>query len=270
MIRSLTLFALLLLAPHCAQGQTVFARALNAVTAPATSAVMPNNGQASHMLTVYCTTAVADVTSSLQVRIEGSLDGSTWLPISPDITSLTYSSEMSPAGAYAITKTNGTYRSVRVRAVQAPAGCPIMAYYTGGKQPLGAVVLQGTRYVTQAPASSPDKATWGICTGTDCATGTNLTSYWISTRAQTISKCYIAAKTPPTGASLTVDVQKNGTTSIFAAGSFSLPAATSTVVTTSALSSAATLAEGDYLTIDIEGVGSGTKGKDVIVVCVSQ
>lgn len=251
--------------------QTTSERIFSGITTTQTSGVVRNTGQASHMIAVFCTAAGADVTTNVQLRIEGTLDGSTWIPISSDITALTYSAELQPAAAYAIARANGTYHSVRIRALQVPgAGCPLTVYYTGARQALGAIVLQGTRYIAQAPVGTRDKATWGLCTGTDCATGTNITSQWIATQTQTITKCYISAKTPPTGASLTVDVLKNAVTSIFAAGSFSLPAGTSTVVTTTALSSAAALVEGDYLSIDIEGVGSGTKGKDVIVVCVSQ
>jgi hypothetical protein len=246
--------------------QTVFTRAFSGITTAQTSAVMPNTGQASHMLTVICPTAVADVTASVQVRIEGTLDGTTWIPISPDITTLTYSAELQPAGAYAITRANGTYNAVRVRAVQAPAGCALTVYYTGGRQPLGPVTLQSSRYLPGSPAADQDKVTWGLCIGSDCAVASNITANYIVTRSLALQKCYIAAKTAPTGAGLRVDVNRNGT-SVFSSG-FTL-AAGSTYTTTTTFATNA-LVEGDLLTVDIEQVGSTVPGKDVTLVCTLQ
>lgn len=71
--------------------------------------------------------------------------------------------------------------------------------------------------------------------------------------------------TAPTGAAITVDVNKNGTT-IFTTQanrpSIAAAANTSGKVTNMDVVS---LADGDYLTVDVDAIGSGTAGADLVV-----
>jgi hypothetical protein len=80
----------------------------------------------------------------------------------------------------------------------------------------------------------------------------------------TIESVRAAVNTAPTGASVIVDVNKNGTTiygtqgnrPAIAAGAFS---------GLGGAASAGTFAVGDYLTVDVDQVGSGVAGADLTV-----
>lgn len=87
---------------------------------------------------------------------------------------------------------------------------------------------------------------------------------WYATKARTITAVLASVGTAPTGASLIVDVKKNGTT-IFTtasnrptivAGGFSAYAAGIDVPA---------MALNDYLTVDVDQVGSTTQGSDLTV-----
>lgn len=79
----------------------------------------------------------------------------------------------------------------------------------------------------------------------------------------TIQSVRATVGTPPTGASIIVDVNKNGTT-IFTGGTDrpTIAAGTNTDTGTPAVTS---LAPGDYLTVDIDQVGSTIPGSDLTV-----
>lgn len=83
--------------------------------------------------------------------------------------------------------------------------------------------------------------------------------YYIE-RANTITKVRASVGTAPVGASITIDVKKNGTSILggtllsVAAGQF-----TNTRTTSVAVSA------GDYLTVDIVSVGTSTPGSDLTV-----
>lgn len=114
-------------------------------------------------------------------------------------------------------------------------------------------------------ATRIDKSTWNLCVAAPCATGSNLTANYIVTAAETLGKCYISAKTAPTGHTLIVDVLNNGT-SIFGAGT-KLVLAISGTYATQAVIANPSLAEGDILTTDITAIGSTIAGQDLTVVC---
>lgn len=121
----------------------------------------------------------------------------------------------------------------------------------------------GTNF--RMPPRSYDKASWGFCAATNCVAGDAVAIPYIAATASTINKCFIAAGTAPTGASLIVDVLKNGT-SIFGGGTKLVLAAAATSGTQSTFATTA-LAEGDVLTATITQVGSTITGKDIGVVC---
>lgn len=76
----------------------------------------------------------------------------------------------------------------------------------------------------------------------------------------TITKVRASVGTAPTGSAVTVDVNKNGTSILSSAISIAAGSNTATgTLSTTALSS------GDYLTVDIDSVGSTTAGNDLVV-----
>ena len=96
-------------------------------------------------------------------------------------------------------------------------------------------------------------------------TGTSVTPLLIATQAQTISKVYVNVKTAPTGASIKVDINKNGISI------WNTTQANRVVIADGATSGTQTsfdttaLVEGDVLTVDIDQVGSTTAGADITV-----
>jgi hypothetical protein len=75
-----------------------------------------------------------------------------------------------------------------------------------------------------------------------------------------------AVNTAPTGTSLILDVNKNGT-SIFATTPSNRPtiAAAANATTVEPVPDTVNLAAGDYLTVDVDQIGSGTAGSDLTV-----
>lgn len=95
-------------------------------------------------------------------------------------------------------------------------------------------------------------------------TGTSVCPIIIVTRAMTIVKAYGAVKTAPTGTSVIVDLNKNGST-IWSnqADRLTILASATTGNTTSF--NTTTLADGDLLTMDIDQVGGTIAGADLTV-----
>lgn len=87
---------------------------------------------------------------------------------------------------------------------------------------------------------------------------------WYSKGAYTIVEARATVTTQPTGASILVDVNKNGTT-IFTTQSGRPTVAVSTNTDLSATPDVATLADGDYLTVDIDQIGSTIPGSNLTV-----
>lgn len=90
------------------------------------------------------------------------------------------------------------------------------------------------------------------------------TSRWYSPTTLTISNVIVSVGTAPTGASVLVDVNKNGST-IFSTQA-NRPTITATnFADTSSIPDTVALAQGDYLTVDIDQVGSTVAGADLVV-----
>lgn len=86
--------------------------------------------------------------------------------------------------------------------------------------------------------------------------------------SQTISEVFIAVNTAPTGANVIVDVNKNGTT-IFT-NQANRPEIAASANTDSTVSiDVATWAAGEYLTIDVDQIGSALPGSDLVVHIIS-
>src|SRR5262245_24405037 len=83
-------------------------------------------------------------------------------------------------------------------------------------------------------------------------------------RSRTIQGAWISAGTPPTGADIIVDVNKNGTTIFITQGNRPRVLGGTNGGTLSTPDDQS-FADGDYLTIDVDQIGSVTPGADVLV-----
>jgi hypothetical protein len=88
-----------------------------------------------------------------------------------------------------------------------------------------------------------------------------------SGRTLTISSVRASVGTAPTGASVIVDVNKNGTT-IFTTQS-ARPTIAASGFTATGTPAVTTWAAGDYLTVDIDQIGSTVAGADLTVTVVA-
>lgn len=85
-----------------------------------------------------------------------------------------------------------------------------------------------------------------------------------SGRTLTFHSTRASVGTQPTGASILIDVNKNGTT-IFTTQSSRPTIAVSTNTDQGAAPDVTTIADGDYITVDIDQIGSGVAGADLVV-----
>lgn len=83
-------------------------------------------------------------------------------------------------------------------------------------------------------------------------------------RACTIINVLASAGTAPTGASLIIDVNKNGTT-IFTTQGNRPTIAAGTNSDTSSVPDVTSIAAGDYLTVDIDQIGSTVAGANAVI-----
>lgn len=81
----------------------------------------------------------------------------------------------------------------------------------------------------------------------------------------TLSDYRVSVGTAPTGASLIVDINKNGTT-IFTTQANRPTIAASGFLGSTTAPAVTTFAAGDYITIDVDQVGSTVAGADLVVV----
>jgi hypothetical protein len=101
-------------------------------------------------------------------------------------------------------------------------------------------------------------------TGT-LTTGTSVAPLLVATGALTISKVYVNVKTAPMGASIIVDINKNGTSIWNTTQANRATIAASATSGTQTSFDTTSIAEGDVLTLDIDQVGSSTAGADITV-----
>jgi hypothetical protein len=96
------------------------------------------------------------------------------------------------------------------------------------------------------------------------STGTNLIPPIIFPRACKILKVSARVGTDPVGADLNFDLNKNGSNSIFSS-TFGISDGTSSASTTTFNATYEDLAADDYLTLDIDQIGSTTAGSDLSI-----
>jgi hypothetical protein len=92
-----------------------------------------------HLIKVEFPSAAGSV-SPIQVRLEASFDGSTWLPVSPDITSVPLLSGL----VFAFSKAYGVFPSLRINSlINVPGGVGTMTVrYTGMALPVAPFLTQ--------------------------------------------------------------------------------------------------------------------------------
>ena len=99
------------------------------------------------------------------------------------------------------------------------------------------------------------------------ATGTNVLPRWYNKSGQTktIDKVFLYAETAPTGADLIADINLNGTT-IFTTQANRPTVTAGANTATSGTPDTTSVADGDYITFDIDQVGSTVPGADILFV----
>lgn len=105
--------------------------------------------------------------------------------------------------------------------------------------------------------------TWAF-TGTAAITTGKARWYNRTGRTLTVVGCWAAANTVPTGAAIVVDVNKNGT-SFYGTATKPQVAISSNGGGLAAPDTGTTVADGDYITVDVDSVGSTIAGADVTV-----
>jgi len=103
-----------------------------------------------------------------------------------------------------------------------------------------------------------------FCVPGDLSVGTNVAPSLLADEAMTIDRVYIYARTAPVGASIIVDVNKNGTT-IFTTQANRPEIADGSNEAESGTPDVTSLSKNDRLDVDIDQVGSTTPGADLTV-----
>jgi hypothetical protein len=113
----------------------------------------------------------------------------------------------------------------------------------------------------QIAGASPDDKTFGV--KGNLSVGAGGARYYFN-RAVTITNVRASVGTAPTTQSIIVDVNKNGTTIFTTQGNRPTIAAGANTDATSTPDVTA-FAAGDYMTVDVDQVGTGTVGADLTV-----
>ena len=129
--------------------------------------------------------------------------------------------------------------------------------------PSASRVLSETGWKAEAGAAYSGSETFGVAGSVSVRTGA-IRVYNDSGRTRTIVSARASVGTAPTGASLIVDVHKNGTT-IFGTQANRPTIAVSTNTNKSTGHTVTTWADGEYLTVDVDQVGSTVAGSDLAV-----
>lgn len=112
----------------------------------------------------------------------------------------------------------------------------------------------GNIQVAELACSAPD---------TDLATGTEV-AFWYAERAGTVLAVSSGVRVVATGAAVTVDINKNGTTILSTKITIDVSENTSLTAATPAVISVTSFAAGDRFTVDIDQVGSTIAGKELL------
>jgi hypothetical protein len=162
---------------------------------------------------------------------------------------------------------DGTYPTLRVIGIRS---IPIVGPPpTDGQNLVYRTASSG--YIHESPSIPPapvehEKVTFIACIGVPCGIGSNITNpfIWTST-AGAVQECFIAARTPPQGSNLVIDLLKNGT-SIFGINKLQLTPSGGVESRTISVPSV----KFDVFTMNITAVGNLVRGQDVTVTCRSE
>lgn len=95
-------------------------------------------------------------------------------------------------------------------------------------------------------------------------TGASAAPYLVATHSLTIEKAYASIKTAPTGSSIIIDINKNGST-IWSTQANRLTVAAGATSGTQTIFNTTSLSDGDVLRVDLDQVGSSTSGSDLTI-----
>ena len=109
-------------------------------------------------------------------------------------------------------------------------------------------------------------ATFLLCAG-PCVANETSNWKWTAPFDATVSGCIVDAQTYPTGAAITVDILKTGTTTIFTSTVPTLAAGSSSYNEQTGMAAAAVLTKGQYLIAKVLTVGSTVAGQFINVTC---
>jgi hypothetical protein len=115
-------------------------------------------------------------------------------------------------------------------------------------------------WTTPVTPSGGERVAWNFCSAAACGSTDAITTPWIAGAGESVTLCGIAAGTPPTGASLILQVKKNGTNAF----TLTLTAGTATAVTSTP---SMTVAVGDLVTAALTQVGSTVPGQYLQAFC---
>jgi hypothetical protein len=111
-------------------------------------------------------------------------------------------------------------------------------------------------------------ATFLLCAG-GCYAGETTNWKWTAPFALTFTGCVIDAVTYPTGAAVTVNLLKGGTTTIFSGAVPTLAGGSSAYATDTGMAANAAFTQGQYLIASVLTAGSTVAGQFVNVVCTA-
>lgn len=138
------------------------------------------------------------------------------------------------------------------------------------KELFGPTVEKGDKPLTPAStgrgSADYDTPVFGLGINQNIITGINVCPPFISAFAGTITKCYAIAGTPPVGSDIIIDINlhHDGTSvSIFSAPIHIVDGEDELQLFTSFANSG--ISEGDYLTLDVNQIGSTTAGSMLVL-----
>lgn len=131
LIRLLSILLAVGAGAYAQRSDTVSQRVFNNSLSAGPSALIRNIGQSQHLFFVKASdgAGTCSLIGSLDFFIEGSFDGSTFIPISPQTIQLSTGDTPSTWQGYSFA--NGAYPFLRARYTSHPTNCRIDAWYTG-------------------------------------------------------------------------------------------------------------------------------------------
>jgi hypothetical protein len=138
------------------------------------------------------------------------------------------------------------------------------AYLWGSWKVHGELVIDGTIPLVKLETMPTISGQFIFTVSGELSVGANKTLELFPGASLTLTEVFISVKTAPTGATLIVDVNKNGTT-IFTNQANRPTIADGETSDTSGTPDVTAIVKNDKITIDIDQVGSSTPGEDISI-----